>query len=438
MLNSRKGEKCPPWCRHCTPEKLKDGTLLTLGEVDEQDRFIYLEGCGHCVESSTMDQWMNTKDEDSQILLKRCPICRSRLNWMCRYSEVMKGNWEAIESVKKRIFGDVKKIEEVLGRIEKKVSDVQTTTTFYPRFLNFIWNKIDRDASIGCRRVDMSWTAVRWMEWILDEWFYASSQAVQCAGVEGIDADVDNVDIRWQGLFWVVGKREWPLENNEMIAFFREKQRLEDYTKVCKVLKEARGRDQEFFWKTFRSASGKQNFAWVMQTLKQSKSYDPFLQDQFDKAFKRFSGQMKVTLAISEQEKLGILEAFGGQDTGRWFKCPNGHVYVITECSGAVTMGRCPECRARIGGLQHRLIDSNHLATEMDGADEPAYDRLVRQNEQAIRDARRMDQQAVQEAIRRNQEEAQRLALRWAQEDGRRRFRFVFGGRPLEDHEYLY
>ena len=57
-----------------------------------------------------------------------------------------------------------------------------------------------------------------------------------------------------------------------------------------------------------------------------------------------------------------------GLRKGHWFKCPNGHVYVITECGGATEESTCPDCGAGIGGTGHRLRDDNRLAREMDGA----------------------------------------------------------------------
>ena len=45
-----------------------------------------------------------------------------------------------------------------------------------------------------------------------------------------------------------------------------------------------------------------------------------------------------------------------------------GHIYAIGECGGATEEGRCPECGSTIGGQNHRLLEDNALATEMDGA----------------------------------------------------------------------
>lgn len=49
------------------------------------------------------------------------------------------------------------------------------------------------------------------------------------------------------------------------------------------------------------------------------------------------------------------------------------HIYAIGECGGANERGQCPECRADIGGVSHRLAEGNTVAGEMDGARYAAY-----------------------------------------------------------------
>lgn len=46
-------------------------------------------------------------------------------------------------------------------------------------------------------------------------------------------------------------------------------------------------------------------------------------------------------------------------------RCPNGHVYIIGECGGAMQHGRCPECGAAIGGSGHELEATNARAEEV-------------------------------------------------------------------------
>lgn len=82
-------------------------------------------------------------------------------------------------------------------------------------------------------------------------------------------------------------------------------------------------------------------------------------------------------LDLSEQEKKDIFRAITEGDStmqhygqggytgqGHWYTCPNGHVYVIGDCGGAMQESCCPECGAKIGGAQHRLEGSNRQASE--------------------------------------------------------------------------
>jgi len=75
---------------------------------------------------------------------------------------------------------------------------------------------------------------------------------------------------------------------------------------------------------------------------------------------------------ITDAERKAIVHAMGYKQ-GHWYKCPNGHIYIITECGGAMEKSRCNECGAEIGGGSHRLLASNSVATEMDGATGPAW-----------------------------------------------------------------
>jgi hypothetical protein len=73
-----------------------------------------------------------------------------------------------------------------------------------------------------------------------------------------------------------------------------------------------------------------------------------------------------------DEERKQIVKAIGMRQ-GHWYKCPNGHFYVITECGGANQISKCNECGARIGGTHHTLLADNSLAPEMDGAQFPAW-----------------------------------------------------------------
>ncbi|KAF8867865.1 P-loop containing nucleoside triphosphate hydrolase protein [Gymnopilus junonius] len=65
-------------------------------------------------------------------------------------------------------------------------------------------------------------------------------------------------------------------------------------------------------------------------------------------------------------EKMDILRAFGFGSTGHFYTCPNGHIYTITECGGAMERSRCPECGEAIGGSNHRLDSTNQVSSEFE------------------------------------------------------------------------
>lgn len=77
-------------------------------------------------------------------------------------------------------------------------------------------------------------------------------------------------------------------------------------------------------------------------------------------------------LNITDREKKEIVGAMGFS-RGHWYKCPKGHVYCIDACGGATQVGKCNECGSQIGGSGHRLLSSNAVATEMDGATHSAF-----------------------------------------------------------------
>jgi hypothetical protein len=82
--------------------------------------------------------------------------------------------------------------------------------------------------------------------------------------------------------------------------------------------------------------------------------------------------ELKSAVKITDAERKMIVGALGFKQ-GHWYKCPNGHIYVIGDCGGAMQVGQCNECGERIGGSSHRLLPSNRLAPEMDGATRPAW-----------------------------------------------------------------
>jgi len=85
-----------------------------------------------------------------------------------------------------------------------------------------------------------------------------------------------------------------------------------------------------------------------------------------------------------EQKKQNVSAV--GLSKGHWYKCPNGHIYAICACGGAMQRSTCPECKAVVGGERHRLAEGNELAPEMDGSRYSAWSEQANLNNYVILD----------------------------------------------------
>ena len=52
--------------------------------------------------------------------------------------------------------------------------------------------------------------------------------------------------------------------------------------------------------------------------------------------------------------------------TGHWYTCANGHPFTINNCGLAMEVALCPECGARIGGLNHVSVEGVRHAVEIE------------------------------------------------------------------------
>ncbi|CAG9786641.1 unnamed protein product [Diatraea saccharalis] len=115
----------------------------------------------------------------------------------------------------------------------------------------------------------------------------------------------------------------------------------------------------------------------VKDALEQAKSrviFDNiYNEDIAVSALKEFEKKVKLSAVITKNERALIVKAMKFPKQGHWYKCPNGHIYCITECGGASQISKCNECGATIGGVNHRLLSTNTVAGEMDGAQHPAW-----------------------------------------------------------------
>jgi len=215
----------------------------------------------------------------------------------------------------------------------------------------------------------VSLNKAKFLAWLTGEWTSV------VAGINGFSSHVDKDMLpslldHWTHLLCIISSRYWPLHPNEMKDFQVERQRIVDAIALYGRM------DSEISTRMIKSPEGLKRLRAVEENLFNVKRYDGNQQAKVKEGLQELDRLIQYTLNITEDEKKELVEAFGGT-AGRWFKCANGHVYVITECGGAMMKGVCNECGVEIGGESHRLVEDNFLATEMDGAVLPLWPTML-------------------------------------------------------------
>ncbi|XP_075997105.1 NFX1-type zinc finger-containing protein 1 [Genypterus blacodes] len=351
------GDKCPRQCRICDRD---DVTEIFFGtEDDPEAHFIQLEDCGHIFESTSMDQWMGeneqANEENVAIKLKECPRCRTPIRKNLRYGTHINRSLAEIEMVKRKInrqedveqlrLALIKQWQENLGRqmyagleyrsLLDRVKEPHLTVND----LLFLEHKMDFRIKVKnllkFEKTNMS-----------------DLQAIR------FRKDVDTF-VEW------LNSRNQKFSEQQLLDLQKELLRLN-------LLAELNARDHlaDIKGKTAEVQFEVHNTRIVLEKPGPLTDQDVTV---VKKALKKLDEKLPGKgLQISDEERKMILSAFK-LPPGHWYKCPNGHVYLITECGGATESRTCPDCKATIGGANHTLVSTNQVATEMDGAQHGAW-----------------------------------------------------------------
>ncbi|XP_022092111.1 NFX1-type zinc finger-containing protein 1-like [Acanthaster planci] len=338
------GEPCPDKCRVCHRDEV---TEIFFGSEDEPDaRFVQLEDCSHVFDVDGLDQWMQVTNEGQKsIQLKVCPRCKTPIRRNLRYGKIINETLADIEKVKERIFGNKQEIEQKKIKIRVMLYSVKAEVdTLKDRVkhsklglaeLIAIENqllllegisKLKRKAE-EARNAPKSITELRMQkrnlveleQWLLKPRIYVSQQ------------ELDDCSREVQRL-------------SMCFSFFLIKERLQSSASTCSTA----------------------SLTVVEKLLLSGQPLDDSSVNTAKTLLEKLRKQC-TGLGISESERIMIVKAMG-MSQGHWYKCPNGHCYAIGDCGGANQESRCPECKAKIGGMSHRLAEGNAVATEMDGA----------------------------------------------------------------------
>ncbi|XP_048205561.1 NFX1-type zinc finger-containing protein 1 isoform X2 [Perognathus longimembris pacificus] len=347
------GEPCPSKCRVC---HLEEVTQIFFGYEDEPDaRFVQLEDCSHIFEVQALDRYMNEqKDDDVAIRLKVCPLCQVPIRKNLRYGASIKQRLEEIEVVKERIQGSAREIaasqEQLKALLETKSLLQQQLPDDFRRLSDKLAQK-----NLSVKDLGLVENYINFYDHLAK--LGDSLKKIQDSEQKKVRTRLDQVH-EW------LAKKRLSFTSQELRDLQREIQRLTYLLDLLARCKMAEGRVKGDVAVEVLSIR-----AILEGTCQFTPKDEELVQEKMGalKAALPCSG-----LGISEEERVQIVTAMG-YPPGHWFKCPNGHIYLINRCGGAMQRGICPDCHEVIGGERHTLESSNQLASEMDGAQHAAW-----------------------------------------------------------------
>ncbi|XP_064247770.1 NFX1-type zinc finger-containing protein 1 [Passer domesticus] len=343
------GEPCPKKCLVCDHEEL---TQIFFGFEDDPDaRFVQLEDCGHVFESQGLDHYMD--EDDDVVKLKVCPMCQTPIRKNLRYGSSVKRQVEEIERVKQKIQGPAEEIESNRKRLKAALAQ----NIYLKHNLSSKYAMLEEKLKAS----PLSTKSIGLIENLLN--FYKrvgdltnSLNKIAENEKKGLVKRLDEVQ-KW------LDKQRISFTGQELADLQSEIQRLTYLLSLLVRCKASR----------MISTDIAAEINSAREILEGTRKFTEEDEAAVKAHLKKINVSLPVSgLGISEAERVQIVTAIGCP-RGHWFKCKNGHIYVIGECGGAMQKSTCPECHEVIGGTNHALDSSNSLAPEMDGATHAAW-----------------------------------------------------------------
>ncbi|XP_004687522.1 PREDICTED: NFX1-type zinc finger-containing protein 1 [Condylura cristata] len=347
------GEPCPNKCRICHQDEV---TQIFFGFEDEPDaRFVQLEDCSHIFEVQALDRYMNEqKDDEVAIKLKVCPICQVPIRKNLRYGTSIKQRLEEIEIVKVKIQGSAREVATSREQLQALLAKKDLLHQLCPKDFLMLEEKLTLE-NLSVKELGLIENYISFCDHLAGLWDSLKKSHA---------SDQVRVRMRLEQVHTWLAKKRLSFTSQELSDLQSEIQRL---TYLVNLLVRCRIAE----WKVKDSVQEEVDSVRKIleKTCKFTQEDEQLVQRKMEalKAILPCSG-----LGISEEERVQIVSAMG-YPRGHWFKCPNGHIYAISQCGGAVVRSTCPDCKEVIGGVNHTLETSNQLASEMDGAQHAAW-----------------------------------------------------------------
>lgn len=383
------GDPCPPLCRVCHVDELTEFMLLGY-EEERNARFVLLEDCGHTIEVQGLEGWLG--QDSAEIGMKTCPKCRKPIYNNRRYQNIILETYEAVKAVKCKYFKTQTKIKkkdielilqdpEIANKYISEVTELYKKLGLGPKskkhkktFLN------DGELRLIQFQAQVLKKAAGILKSLPKERDLIARTSPELGKRTKLRDFLHSIDHRSQENQSTKAPKHLPKHESRlgpMMEAIVELVMQQSSIIAPQMIDEVSCEMQRLmilpaYWTLQEKFTTNSNDSLMEIKAKLEKLMDPTIKFDSERDIKvqallKESEKHVGVLGISQSEKIMILQAMGFRQ-GHWYKCPNGHIYCITECGRAMEEGQCPDCGSRIGGGSHRLRSDNAVAYEMDGA----------------------------------------------------------------------
>ena len=370
------GEMCPKLCRICNKEEVTD---IIFGPEDEENaRFIILPDCNHIIVVEMLDKWMSTDNSDptgesQEITLKVCPRCKTPLRHCFRYGNDIKSKLADVEAIKKKQMSTIGSID--LPSELANLKHALKTTSAMNRFvivpeLRTIEMMIKED--FNAERKSTSLSAL-FPHIVKAKLSFLQQIVLTHEVLKPMKARRYYAALSYQPRMDEIRRDLNQLKQFVMQEFLSQQQLFDAEAEMRRLFLLAKATELQVKIISKRAKVAKEDDDYITQTVKdleesswKCKKVTEEKEVSFVKRTNSFREKYNLD-GLSDIERLEIVKAIGLSKV-HWRKCLTGHYYAIGEFWETIEIGKCPECKAVIGGASHALAAGNVHAPEMDSS----------------------------------------------------------------------
>ena len=362
-------EKCPVWCRICDAKQVTKSFFGT--ESDPDARFIQLEDCGHILEVTGLDQWMDQQDDTKavEIKFKCCPKCKTSIRRSLRYGNIIKQTLHDMQKVacKKQNLANVivtDHIREELVLVKHSVHDKEWYNCIQ-EFIDTIEEKIYDCAcsQLGSapHEIDTIYFQIKNLPQIfrLLDFTYKVYKMFEFPKVKIYTTTIENQVLYLCDFVTKVQyltkqiKTDIEFEFNHLFSLIQLCQLCDIISITCVISEEDNKLVSDIALHLFNAGISSS-----------SKITNDHASDIFCKS-KSIEYKYEKLGHITKEEKLLNVKTIGLRK-GHWHKCTNDHYFCATEHGSDLQIVECPECIGDTAETQSTLTSVNQHASEME------------------------------------------------------------------------